>query len=232
MALDAVGLQQPMRYTIDIKSGLIQTPVHTQLMKGDKMANRVIVDVRDGKEKADLSGVTVTGGFIRPQDGAEIELEGETNESEAILPLSDACYAREGYCEIYVKLSLGGTERTILSLTGYVLGKGSGGIVVDPEVVVDIESLMTQLIAARDTANAAAERAEAAARRAENAAGGGGSGEGGGGVYFETDETLTLKDGILSVNTADVVEEDNTLPVTSAAVYETVGNINALLATI
>lgn len=52
------------------------------------------------------------------------------------------------------------------------------------------------------------------------------------GVYFETDETLTLENGILSVNTADEVEKDNTLPVTSAAVYTEVGNINALLATI
>lgn len=52
------------------------------------------------------------------------------------------------------------------------------------------------------------------------------------GTSFETDETLTLQDGILSVNTADVVEQDNTLPVTSAAVYTEVGNINALLETI
>ena len=53
-----------------------------------------------------------------------------------------------------------------------------------------------------------------------------------GGVDFETDATLTLKNGVLSVNTADVVEADNTLPVTSAAVNVTVGNINALLETI
>lgn len=52
------------------------------------------------------------------------------------------------------------------------------------------------------------------------------------GVQFETDDTLTFEDGMLRVNTADVVEEDNTLPVTSAAVYTEVGNINALLATI
>lgn len=54
-----------------------------------------------------------------------------------------------------------------------------------------------------------------------------------GGVTFTTDETLTLsKENVLSVNRAVVVEQDNTLPITSAAVYETVGNINALLATI
>ena len=53
------------------------------------------------------------------------------------------------------------------------------------------------------------------------------------GVNFTTDETLTLSaDGVLSVNTANVVEADNTLPVTSAAVQITVGNIDALLKTI
>lgn len=54
----------------------------------------------------------------------------------------------------------------------------------------------------------------------------------GGGVEFETDNTLTLKDGILSVNTTNDMEQDNTLPITSAGVYATVGNIEALLKTI
>ena len=49
---------------------------------------------------------------------------------------------------------------------------------------------------------------------------------------FETDETLTLKEGVLSVNTTDLMERDNTLPITSAGVYATVGNIEALLNTI
>lgn len=60
---------------------------------------------------------------------------------------------------------------------------------------------------------------------------GGGGGEGGG-VDFTTDDTLTLKNGVLSVNTTDQMEQDNTLPITSAGVYATVGNIEALLKTI
>ena len=39
-------------------------------------------------------------------------------------------------------------------------------------------------------------------------------------------------DGVLSVDTATAVEQDNTRPVTAAAVYTEVGNINALLETI
>lgn len=40
------------------------------------------------------------------------------------------------------------------------------------------------------------------------------------------------KAGVLSVTTAAEIAEDNTKPITSAAVYTTVGNINALLETI
>lgn len=38
------------------------------------------------------------------------------------------------------------------------------------------------------------------------------------------------EDGVLSVDTADAVEQDNTKPVTSAAVHVEIGNIEALLA--
>ena len=54
----------------------------------------------------------------------------------------------------------------------------------------------------------------------------------GGGVDFDVDETLKLENGVLSVNTTNLMEQDNTLPITSAGVYTTVGNIEALLKTI
>ena len=46
---------------------------------------------------------------------------------------------------------------------------------------------------------------------------------------FTTDDTLVFEDNKLSVNTADNINENNTLPITAAAVYETVGNIEILL---
>lgn len=59
------------------------------------------------------------------------------------------------------------------------------------------------------------------------------TGGGGGGGYTIGDGLkYDPESNILSVNTADVVEKDNTLPITSAAVYTTVGNIEALLETI
>lgn len=51
-----------------------------------------------------------------------------------------------------------------------------------------------------------------------------------GGISFTTNETLSLSESnVLSVNTADKVEQGNKLPVTSAAVYETVGLIESRL---
>lgn len=54
-----------------------------------------------------------------------------------------------------------------------------------------------------------------------------------GGTVFQPDnETLLLENGVLRVNTADAAEEDNTRPITSAAVATQLGNIEALLKTI
>lgn len=46
------------------------------------------------------------------------------------------------------------------------------------------------------------------------------------------DDLLVTEDGVISVDKATSAEEDNTRPITAAAVYTEIGNINALLATI
>lgn len=144
MAMTEISLRQPLRYTIDLGAGLVQQPMRSQLMKGDKKANRVIVHLTDGGKDVTLSGVTVTGSFIRPPDAAEIPLTGETSGSEAIVTLDDACYSTEGYCEISVKLTVGETSRTILTLTGYVLSKGSGAYVDVSGVIPNIDDVIAQ----------------------------------------------------------------------------------------
>lgn len=59
--------------------------------------------------------------------------------------------------------------------------------------------------------------------------------DGSDGTPFTTDETLSLTNGVLSVNTVNELNEetaDYTLPITASAVNVTVGNINAILETI
>ena len=108
-------------------------------------------------------------------------------------------------------------------------------------------SWLVQVVDARDEALAAAIRAENAANHQPypneetgtwwvwDATAGAYKDSGqttGGGATFDTDETLSLVDGVLSVNTATNAEQDNTLPITSAAVYTEIGNIDILLKTI
>lgn len=85
-----------------------------------------------------------------------------------------------------------------------------------PEVVLELDTTLTQAGKAADA----------------KAVGDAISKLSGGNVNFQVDETLTLKDGVLSVNTTNNMEQDNTLPITSAGVFATVGNIEALLKTI
>lgn len=61
--------------------------------------------------------------------------------------------------------------------------------------------------------------------------GGGGGVDPGTGGYIIGDG-LKLEGRRLSVDTATTVDEDNTKPITSAAVFTEIGNINALLETI
>ena len=49
---------------------------------------------------------------------------------------------------------------------------------------------------------------------------------------LKTDESLVFREGVLCVNTTAAMEQDNTLPMSSAGVYATVGNIAQLLQTI
>ena len=80
-----------------------------------------------------------------------------------------------------------------------------------------------QVLAAGAQAVDAAEAAVQAAARAESAVPAG---------SIEIGNGLKFSGGKLVVDTADNVEQDNTKPVTSAAVYTEIGNIEALLASI
>ena len=58
------------------------------------------------------------------------------------------------------------------------------------------------------------------------------AGTGGSAINLEPGENIKIEDNVISVVTTDEVEADNTKPITSAAVYTEVGNINILLQTI
>lgn len=137
-------IAQAMRYKIDVKNGLLKQPMTGELMRGDKNANRIIVQLVDGSNDVPLDGVTVTGKFFRGGDGIEIPLEGEANGNEASVLLNEHCYAVDGYFEASVKLTTGTQTRTILTITGNVVSDGEGGILDIENVVPSVADIVAQ----------------------------------------------------------------------------------------
>lgn len=168
MAMTENSLRQPLRYEVDLSTGLVQTTLRTQLMKGDKQANTIIVKLTNSGEIVDLTGVQVSGSFIRPGDSAEILLTGEAEGNEARVVLRDECYEQDGFFETNVKLLLGEVARTVISITGNVLRKGSGEYVEITGVIPSVEDILSQYETMKrvtqETQEAAGKANEAASR--------------------------------------------------------------------
>lgn len=126
-------ISQPMTFTVDVRNGLVERPQRESLMRGDKMANRIIAELKCGSEPFDITGVTVKGVFCRPPNGDEIELYGEAERNVARVQLTDQCYTSGGHYEARVILEFNGVERTVLFISGDVLKSGSGNAAGDEE---------------------------------------------------------------------------------------------------
>lgn len=144
MSMTAEKLMQPMRFRVDIRKGLIQEAQYTALMQGDRNANRVIVEITDNGSPIDITGLTVEGSFIRPPDDARIMLTGIVHGSEAIVQIEEACYAESGCYQLDVELTIRETRRTVLSITGNVLSKGSGALIDVTGVIPKVDDIIAQ----------------------------------------------------------------------------------------
>lgn len=140
----ANDIAQPMRFSIDIKSGLVKHAQGAVLMKGDAGANRIIVEMMDGDREYRIDRAQCGGKFYRGGDGIEFELTGKTEWNKAILTLSEECYAVDGYYEVSVKLRLNGVTRTILLITGYTEAEKEGAIVDVEGVIPSIGDIVAQ----------------------------------------------------------------------------------------
>lgn len=161
---------QPLRFRVDMRGGLYEQPQRAILMKGDKNAAEVIVELYDGVGEFEAAGMTVTGKFTRGGDGVDIQLAGEADGNEARLTLDEHCFAVSGRYELRVRLTLDEVTRTVLYISGRVENDGEGGILDVENVIPSIDDIVAQYAtmkqvtqetqAARDEAIRAAQQAE------------------------------------------------------------------------
>ena len=136
-------------------------------------AMRVTVYNDDGTE-ADLTGVGVTGVFLRADDNAVDPINGDivegasgvNNIAEIILPAS--CYIVPGRFTFSMNLTAGNATRTALWVEGHVK-RNTSGTIIDPGTPVgNIEQAIGSANSAASAANAAAETATQAAAAAQD----------------------------------------------------------------
>lgn len=167
-----------LRYTANLDKGVTMTPITPSFLGGDQEAHRFVIDCyrQNSREAVDLSGVGVTGYFIRA-DGVTIPIVGETENNQASVLLPAACYAKQGRFSLVIKLSL--DDGTADSIATVFWGEGAVSrsrtdVVIDPDSVIpSLEELLAQIQAmeiATEAANASANNANQAATDATNTA--------------------------------------------------------------
>lgn len=187
--------------------------------RGENLARKVVFDVRDLESIYGVGDVEVIyqrPGDVQPypvavqRDGTLVTWDVTATDTE----MSDV----SGKCELryYVGETLAKSKiwRTWVEPA---LPTPSETAPPEPE-----KGWVDKVLEAGTSAKEAAERAEEAAKKAESAVPAGSLSIG--------DGLKWAADGKLTVDTADKVEQDNTKPVTSAAVHTELGNIEALLA--
>lgn len=155
-------IARPMRYRIDVKDPLQKDAMAGILAKGDKNANRVIVDLYDGEMPIELGSAKVTGKFYRDEDAMIIPLEGKAEGNTATVMLIDHCYAMDSGFTLSIKTTIGETARTILMITGRVVTDGEGRYMDVTGIVPNIDAIIAQYAEMKRVTQEAIDATEAA----------------------------------------------------------------------
>lgn len=138
---------------IELETGTLHRSfLNHSVGEGDSSGNRYGVRVFRNGSPVNLTGVTVLGYFIRP-DETTIIIQGATNGNEAYVVLANACYAKEGNFSLAIKLSGGGVTGTMRIVDGTVINTTTDAVYDPGGVVPDINELMAVIERAEDAAD-------------------------------------------------------------------------------
>ena len=163
-----------LAYATDLNEGLKVIPIQPVFISGDDKAHSFVISTnRSGKEEK-LTGATVRGYFIRP-DNVTVTIEGSVNdEGQAVVVPSASCYNKQGRFQIVIRAIIDGVASTVFCGDGRILLSATDSFIDEEDIVPSLDELLAQIErieSAVNNANTAADRANTAAARAENAKG-------------------------------------------------------------
>ena len=142
---------------IDLGTGTIARSFQNKALgEGDSSGDRFGVRVLRNGAEIDLTGVSVTGYFVRANGSTEV-ISGSRSGSKCWVTLPQACYVYEGNFTLAIKLTISGTTVTARIVDGTIVNTVLGAINDPGSVIPDLAS-WTALVT----------RAEAAAAKLES----------------------------------------------------------------
>jgi hypothetical protein len=139
--------------TIDLETGTIaRTFRNKSLGEGDWYGDRFGVIVLRGGQPVDLTGVSVSGFFIRA-NGTTEALSGSRSGNKCWVDLPAACYAVEGNFTLGIKLTHSVTTVTARIVDGTIVNTTLGSINDPGSIIPDITSFGTLVGQAEDAAD-------------------------------------------------------------------------------
>lgn len=139
---------------IDLTNGkLYRSFANKQIGEGDEYGNVFGGSLTRNGEPVDISGATVTGYFIRP-DNACVIIEGTASGNIFSVTLPAQCYAYEGNFSLAIKVSTGGETETMRIVDGTVVNTATGTVIDPGGIVPDLEELMAVVERAEDAVEA------------------------------------------------------------------------------
>lgn len=158
-----------LTHSVNLKNTLETTELHTLFVMGDNEAHRFEIEILNGREKVDLSGMTVTGYFTSFKEDKSVEVVGKVEDGRAVVVLSKPCYTLHGQFVLAIQIKAGEAENTVFLGEGYMRRTKGETIIYDDYIVYDVSTLLSQISAmktATEDANKAAADANAAAEHA------------------------------------------------------------------
>lgn len=163
-----------LTFETELNEGMKVTTLTPVLCSGDNEAHSFIVKAMRNGKPVSLSGATVRGFFIRP-DNVTITLDGTVNASgEAVVTLSDSCYNKQGRFQITICATIDGVTSTLFCGIGGMLLASTDSFIDEGNVVPSLDDLLAQIDAMKEATAAALEAADRANEAAENAGSSGG----------------------------------------------------------
>lgn len=170
--------QMTISFTKEMNEPLVVDELKTLFQQGDKNAAILRIDMMNGIEKADLTGLAATGQFERG-DGSRVPLSGNVNGNVITVTIPEACYNVSGGFFAFVRLTSDNSyvRRTVLRIMGRIASQSDGPLVDTSNVIPSVDDVIAKFKEMEDAVedcNNATTRANSAAASAETAAAGAG----------------------------------------------------------